>query len=381
MRLSSSGNRVGRSAGRMAAQGLVILLLGIAGTVCVLEVWLRLQPRRSFLVFDEVLGFRLQPGATGVYRGRWMLAANPHIHTPIRINALGMRGPDRSLAKAPGTRRLMILGDSFVQAFEVPWADTFYARLEQRARERGGRLETFPMGVSGYGQAQQLLWLDRLGSRAEPDVVLLVVFLANDVTDNSSDIGAGTARPYFELRGGDLVQVSAPSTAARWKYAVSEHIRSFILYREIVGRISALRGIARTMGWVNYPEGQVQGGGEFDSRRRAAWQLTFALIREIATRAREYGAETILAFHGSYPTGSSEPSSELMLRFCRDAELECLDLSPILDGGEHYFVPDDRHWTAAAHERIADLLWSRWSRELLETPAEGRQSSVVGGSP
>lgn len=357
---------------RVAIQALGVLTLGLVLTAVVLEGWARLQPRRFFLTWDPTLGFKLDPGARGAYRGRWMLQANPHIDTPIRINDLGMRGPDRASTAVPGVRRLAILGDSFVQAFEVPWEETFYADLEVRARTAAGvSLETLPMGVNGYGQAQQLLWLEQVIDRLEPDVVLLVLFLGNDITDNARGLGAGAARPYFELRDGELVQVARPGKAARWKYRMAGHLRTFLLYREVVAHVDALREVARRLGWVNYPEYDASADADRQAKIRRAWDLTFALVGRIREVAERSGARFRLAFHGRYPTGSQEAPGERVLRFCTESGTECVDLAAVLDGNPENFVPEDGHWTASGHRVVANRIWSRWSDDLL-----GRRESA-----
>lgn len=370
---------------RATGQGLAILALGLALTAVVLEAWARLQPRRFFLEYDPELGFRLDAGAEGEYRGRFLLDPNRHIRTPVSISSLGMRGPERSVEKPPGVRRLVVLGDSFVQAFEVPWEETFYARLERRAEEAGRALQAFPMGVSGYGQAQQLLWFERAGARLEPDVVLLSVFLGNDVTDNSAAFHIGATRPYFALREGELRVVETPDGEARWKYEAAKYLRSFIVYKEIGHRVTALRRLAARLGLVNYAWSGAgpEDGKRLARKRREAYDLTFALLDRIARSVREAGAEPLLMIHGSYPTGRSRSAYALFEEYCRTNGLSCmsLDLEPAEEPA--LFVPEDEHWSSQGHRRVAERIWSRWREQLLGAPAEAEpaRSSRSGAGP
>ena len=50
---------------RGALRAAAVLALGVSLSLAVVEVWMRLQPRRLFAEFDETLGFRLEPGAEG----------------------------------------------------------------------------------------------------------------------------------------------------------------------------------------------------------------------------------------------------------------------------------------------------------------------------
>lgn len=364
------------------AEGLCIVVLGIGLTAVCIEVWARLQPRRYFLEYDELLGFRLEAGAVGEYRGSWMFSPNPAIRTRVHINSLGIRGPERGIQKPEGARRLLILGDSFVQAFEVPYEETFYSRIEERARRAGGPpLEAIPMGVSGYGQAQQLLWLKSLGLRMEPDLVIASVFLGNDVTDNSNEIGPTATRPYFELRNGELYLASRPRTAARWKYAAAKHLRSYTAYKQLGYNIDALRRLAGNFGIVNYVYEPQVASEELARKRRRAWELTFALLDEIARLSRNARAEVLVAHHGTYPTGSAESSAELFSRFCAEAQLDCLDLAAELERHREYLVPIDEHWTSQGHERVAELIWDHWRDTLLGTPTSRPADQVTKSVP
>lgn len=353
-------------------QTAIIVLISVVLMLCALEFWARMQPRRYFVEFDSVLGFKNKPGTSGVYRGRWFLATNPHIDAEVNINALGIRGPARTAEKPTATRRVMVLGDSFVQAFEVPWEETFASKLEERAKITSkpapNPLEVFPMGVNGYGQAQQLLWLKRDGLRWDPDFVLLVLFLGNDITDNSQDIGSGVSRPYFSLADGELQQVAHPNESARLKYWIADHLRAYLLFRELAVRFEGFRALASRLGWVNSAQSSDSRDPKAVDRLTAAWTLTFALIEEIAKESRAAGAGFGIAFHGTYPTRTSESDRERMSHFCRESGLECLDLSEELEKDVANFIPEDGHWTAQGHARVAKMIWNRWGAGLVGEP-------------
>jgi hypothetical protein len=363
-----------RAAGRLAA----VLALGVLLSLAVLELWMRLQPRRLFAEFDETLGFRLEPGAEGEYRGVSLLADNPHIRTPVKINALGIRGPERAIAKPPGVRRLIVLGDSFVVALEVPYEQTVTALLELRAAAaRAAPVEGIALGMTSYGQAQEWLWLQRTGVPLAPDVVLLMVHLGNDVEDNYMPFGTGSSRPYYDLAGGALVQVGWPDRSARWKYAVAKHLRSFILLREVALRVAFLKRAAGRAGLLNFAAGKRIDPELIDKQRRG-WALTLALIREIARTSEAAGALPLVAWHGTFPTGTEQTPAQAIAAFCAAERLECLDLHAALTGRAELFVPDDEHWSARGHERAAELVWQRWGRELAgdatSTPRRSRSA-------
>jgi hypothetical protein len=124
----------------------------------------------------------------------------------IEINDDGMRGPEVSLAKPPGTYRIALLGDSFIEAFEVPYDSTVGEVLERRLSAlRGTPVEVLNFGVGGYGTTQELLTLRHKVWKYSPDLVLLAVTTGNDISDNYRPLKQGEYVPYFVYQGDSLV--------------------------------------------------------------------------------------------------------------------------------------------------------------------------------
>jgi hypothetical protein len=114
-------------------------------------------------------------------------------------NRKGLRNTrDFDHAKPAGTLRVLSLGDSHTQGYEVRQDVTFSAVLERYLAKRGVRAEVLNAGVSGYSTAEALLFLENEGYKYQPDVVVLG-FYANDFRDN---LKAG----LFALEGEHLVE-------------------------------------------------------------------------------------------------------------------------------------------------------------------------------
>src|SRR5262249_42991637 len=130
---------------------------------------------------DELLGWSHEPNSEAVYVGPrpWPV----EFSAPVRINSLGLRGPEIA-ELPPDGYRVMVLGDSMVAAFEVPWEETFESLVETRLhQELGIPVQVIDAGVRGYGTDQSYLYYQERGRRLQPD---LVIFLhsANDEADN-----------------------------------------------------------------------------------------------------------------------------------------------------------------------------------------------------
>lgn len=338
-----------------------VMLVAASG----LELWARSQPHNSFLSFDPTLGYALRPGAEGVYRGLSMLSPNPEIRTEVTINSMGLRGPEREATPAPGRPRALIVGDSFVEAFEVPYEKTFYALGEERARRRGAPIELIPMGVMGYGQGQELLWLRERGVTLQPDLVVVVVFITNDISDNSYALAPTNVRPYFERVNGELELTHLPGAAGRLKYRAAAWLRSYRIYKELGARIGILRELASRFGITNLQErGKERDPGEWNARRQEAFELTFALLLEMREVAVGAGSDFGVAYLGDQETGSEATAEELFERFCLSSGLDCLNLNEGVEGSERYFVANDHHWNEAGHRVVAERMWDHWFERL-----------------
>jgi len=114
-------------------------------------------------------------------------------------NSKGLReSRELPYEKPAGTLRVLALGDSHTQGYEVRQDATYSAALERYLGSRGdARVEVLNAGVSGFSTAEALVYLENEGIRYQPDVVVLG-FYANDFEDN---LKAG----LFAVNDGELV--------------------------------------------------------------------------------------------------------------------------------------------------------------------------------
>ncbi|MHC5066199.1 MAG: SGNH/GDSL hydrolase family protein [Planctomycetota bacterium] len=102
----------------------------------------------------------------------------------FQINNQGMRADrDYPYEKPEGTIRIVSLGDSFTIGYEVDEEQCFSRVLEQTLIEKGYQVEVLNCGVSGYSNAEALLYLERELLKYDPDIVLQS-FYFNDLVDN-----------------------------------------------------------------------------------------------------------------------------------------------------------------------------------------------------
>ena len=90
---------------------------------------------------------------------------------------------DVQYEKPPCTMRVLSIGDSHTQGYEVRQEHTFSAVIERFLRREGYQAEVIKAGVSGFSNAEALAFLEYEGVRYDPDVVVLG-FYRNDFEDN-----------------------------------------------------------------------------------------------------------------------------------------------------------------------------------------------------
>jgi lysophospholipase L1-like esterase len=196
----------------------------------------------DLFVCHEHLGWTFEPGGSG-----WRTSRSREYLVRANFNSLGIRDDERSEGKPTGAYRILILGDSTVASMQVARELSYPAILEtmldakQAAVSTGGSVEVINAGVDGYGTGQALLMYREHGSRMDPSLVVLGVFLSNDIADNW--IGAGNVnhylagrcgRPYFAIEGDVLVPVDGGNPVQVVTSFFDRVLRLSILYSNYV---------------------------------------------------------------------------------------------------------------------------------------------------
>lgn len=117
-----------------------------------------------------------------------------------RTNTFGLLGEDIRQKKGKGTFRILVLGDSFTEAIQVPDDQNFCGRLQSLLNGLPGKpyekIEVLNAGVSGYSPLSYYLTYTRELSRLEPDLILVQLF-ANDVFEDNE----ATAKSLLDEEG------------------------------------------------------------------------------------------------------------------------------------------------------------------------------------
>ena len=185
--MSAQGAARGRRARalRIAGVNAALILGGLALIALAAEAWLRLTTPS----FAPASPARFAPGVGVLHEPHAEVRHTNGLDywTTQRANSLGFldrEPPDP--ARAAASCHVAVIGDSFVEAREVPIADKLQVRLEALA---AAALPELDVTASAYGrrltgQAAQLAFHDAYARLLSPNLVVLV-FVDNDFLDNS----------------------------------------------------------------------------------------------------------------------------------------------------------------------------------------------------
>lgn len=324
----------------MAAMGFATLLGEVVVRLFVPQV---LFPR---YVTDGGFGIRVNVRSVR-YRH-----TSPEVSVEFRHNAQGMRS-DREYAftKPPGVTRILGLGDSFTQGYEVEVEETYLYRLERLLRDRGLNVEVLNLGVSGFGTAEELILLREYGTRFDPDVVI-VGYFTNDILDNVRsnlfrlDERGGLERaaheylPAIGLR--DRLYSFPPY---RW---LSEHSHLFAMVREQAAQLIKRKLVDEHLG-----------GGERRDDGYAV-RLTGRLLDEIKDDCQRENRR-FLVLDIPPPNLRESPLLRDSVHAIEPDEV-VRTASKLQAEGPNAYLYRKRghlHWTPRAHELAAELLAER----------------------
>ena len=198
---------------RKGLSGILLILFYLLLSAVTAEVGTRLAhtapPATAsgwfWRVPDPITGWSHEPNASG-------RSFNPfyEFDALVTFNSRGIRGPESlGYAKAAGVFRVLLLGDSFMEAVQVNDDETFGEQLAGLLQaELGKPVEVVNAGVSGFGTDQELLWLREEGVKYAPDLVLLAVYPHNDFMNNAEELESANrgeiSKPFFALVDGQL---------------------------------------------------------------------------------------------------------------------------------------------------------------------------------
>ena len=345
--VARSAPRRRRSRARRWAVRLLALVASTALTLVIGEFAVRLaKPQVLFPRYVTAADFGIRVNvANARYRH-----TSPEMRAEFRINSLGVRSDcEYAFEKPAGVIRIVGVGDSFTQGYEVSVEDTYLYRLERLLRDREVPVEVINLGVSGHGTAEELIMLREFGLRFDPDIVV-VGYFQNDLDDNiranlyrldEQDRPVRAAASYLPAIG--LRDRLYSFAAYRW---LAEHSHLLCLVRERVAALAKKRIVEKNTAAAT------QNAADSYSARLGA-RLLDSIKDECSQRGIGFALLDI--------PGADLESSNLPAHYLAKIGPEGIvrPVSALRDEGANAYLYRRRghsHWTPRGHEIAARLL-------------------------
>jgi hypothetical protein len=268
----------------------ILILFGIVVSFFFIELLLRiLLPPETLLKFydNSVFGSALVPNQKGIF-----VSETKEYSSEVQVNSQGWPDAEHNFNKPGGIYRILILGDSFVENFQVPFEKRFFRQLQDKL---GSKIEIVAMGRGNTGTAQQYLILKEYGLKYKPDLVIQMFLTANDVKNNSPILQNDPYLPYFEIdANNNLKEIPPIKRSDRKLSSIKEMLKKFEITKVILSlrqKYLEKKVISSSGG---YPVDYHIYDSNYSSEYQKAWDMTKRLIIETKKLTEESGAKYIL---------------------------------------------------------------------------------------
>lgn len=274
--------------------------------------------------------FAFKPHASGVFPGN----VDQQRTFPYRTNAHGLRDRDRP-AKAPGSKRVLVIGDSYTWGYAVAEEEA-YPQVAERLLAQRGRpdIEVINGGIPDYNSRQERQLLEQLLAIYKPDAVYLA-YVVNDA-EPSTAMPTPPEEVYRHSRVWFLTEAA-------------DRLNRKVFRRRLIP--SAKDNVGS-----NYLDGFEEGSVKWRDSREAIRQMRDLSVAAGAPFTILMMPDFTQNFGDGYALGTIH---DAVATWGRELEVPVFDvLERLFQGEDHlkWMVPWDGHPNPDAHRRIAGFL-------------------------
>jgi hypothetical protein len=395
-----TGDSVATKKPRRRLLSIVEFLLFLIIGLLLLEPVLKLAgvaDEENYLL-DDKIGWTPVPNRCATFRGEG--------YSRYKINSLGMRDKERTLAKPPNTFRIAVIGCSMTEGKQVPLENTYCSVLEKQLNKDGGAIkyEVLNFAVSAYTLGQEYLRLKNFALQFKPD---LVVFTArpNALLYMGPDLDKGffNARPVFGVMpDGTLVEDhnfqkhwTASADGKRVKnftwlstysclygvvgkcaYSLAEYKKNFVAH--IYLKFASKRQRQRMLASLSLPGVDVR-----DSMKTRSVALDYlgkvaaALVRESKNECDKAHCRFLLAYLPTQTRYMNANEQQIIHKFAEDMKIDLVDFNPEFEHLQSVSLTPlyiDIHPSKFGHEKIAAYLKTQLEKKGLLKLSNGANS-------
>jgi len=347
-----------------------VLLAGFAFFLVVVEAGAKLLSNCEFsgIAYDEKLGWTLKRAGSWNIEG----ASSEKSDGNVTTNSKGFRDIEHSIAKRPGRKRIMFVGDSYTAGLHYPNEKIFTQRFAQALDQWTGlkdHFEIMNVAVPAWATDQQYLYLRDEGMKHRPDYVFLMIA--------PNDIRESYGKHFFSLGNERLTENGPPPVPwkRRFYWFLANHSCAFqYLQSKSKSNYGGFANIFQSFP-VSFPVGSEISSDKHlflqDSPReiRAAKELFKALLVKINRLCDEHRCKLLLSiiptkieYDGSLKEQRYQPGAiaEYVETLAVENNIPFLNLVRALDLQEkepmRIFITSEYHLSDYGHAFVANNL-------------------------
>ncbi len=357
-------------------KGLTVSFITILMMLLILEGITRLFFPQELVLIRPDIYYSVDNGTGYAHR--------PNIDTTVNIGEgsvrlitdeqgyrIGEDPQDSSLADI----RILALGDSFLEALHVEYDDIMTSLIEtDLSTITGQQVQITNTGVAGYNPNHYLSVLRQTPSLETYDIVLVFVYVANDIVSNRVDDippRAPTLRHDFRLPD----NLSRSELIDAVIYPINDFLEErshlFIVFKNATDTLLARLGLSGSY----FPKSLLSANAGIDD-----WEITIEILADIANETGELGIPAVFVLLPANIQVDEDEYEWYQTAFNVDAETVGLDLpSSILgtlaeshdlnwfdsldalrdayaDGEYNLYGHIHKHFTVDGHRVVADFV-------------------------
>tara|TARA_Y100000310_G_scaffold145788_1_gene145197 strand:+ start:4225 stop:5295 length:1071 start_codon:yes stop_codon:yes gene_type:complete len=282
--------------------------------------------------------------------------------THYTTNSSGFRGPEFPPKSHQDTKRIVVLGDSFVEAIEVEESERFARLIDS---DLGEQTDAVIIGFRGSSPVHALAHYKNLATNYNPDVVVHSFYSVNDIIETDEDFV--NLHPHENWR----LKLGRSSLLVQLLYDR--------VYRPIA--LSGQEKEKKTARQAVGPFFKFTKEGYADLEKIGAWEYTRNVMRNLKNEVENDGAEllvviipphflvheerkeemrTMLGEYVAHDEWDFTSTYDRLLLELREEGIKVIDPLSALqeehsDGDRLYFAVDP-HINALGHRTVADVL-------------------------
>ena len=268
-----------------AFKKLILLAFVVLFCFILLEILVRFFFPVSDAIWmgDGTIGHKHIINKSGIY-------VIPEHISYVKFNGEGFRDVDHNVSDK---YKIAMLGDSFVDALEVNFNDTFYQKLQNKLDNLyPGKYEIFNFGLYYFSTAQEYLLYNKFVKKYNPDEIYLFVFVNDPYETCLEDPKNPTY--YIDDEGNVQARKFYPNEYNSIQLFVSKYFKSAVFIRKVLqdakSRVYQEKIKKLNYGLPAYAKSFLK---EYDNQTAECWNLSRYFLRKLNEETTKSGTKII----------------------------------------------------------------------------------------